>query len=175
MVARTPPKQKKIDARLNPILLREPVKKVATSCLFLGTFFLLFCLVAEKTCRTRKKKKKFVVFESFLFDVQWLYWVGCFYNFKHFSLMGFEQLSSSVLPSLGFSCLNFLSNQTEICIHISLSLTSGTVFFCFCWVKFRWMNAWLDYTRASVHSCRWNKGRIWGESKPSEYQRLSQN
>uniref|UniRef100_F6HK94 Uncharacterized protein n=1 Tax=Vitis vinifera TaxID=29760 RepID=F6HK94_VITVI len=39
----------------------------------------------------------------------------------------------------------------------------------------RWMNAWLDYTRASVHSCRWNKGRIWGESKPSEYQRLSQN
>ncbi|RVW35995.1 Retrovirus-related Pol polyprotein from transposon RE1 [Vitis vinifera] len=28
MVARTPPKQKKIDARLNPILLREPVKKV---------------------------------------------------------------------------------------------------------------------------------------------------
>ena len=30
-------------------------------------------------------------------------------------------------------------------------------------------------TRASVHSCRWNKGRIWGESKPSEYQRLSQN
>ena len=93
----------------------------------------------------------------------------------HFSLMGFEQLLSSVLPSLGFSCLNFLSNQTEICIHISLSLTSGTVFFCFCWVKFRWMNAWLDYTRASVHSCRWNKGRIWGESKPSEYQRLSQN
>ena len=164
MVARTPPKQKKIDARLNPILLREPVKKVATSCLFPGTFFLLFCLVAEKNCRTRKKK--FVVFESFLFDVQWLYWVGCFYNFKHFSLMGFEQLSSSVLPSLGFSCLNFLSNQTEICIHISLSLTSGTVFFCFCWVKFRWMNAWLNYIRASVHSCMWNKGRIWGESKP---------
>ncbi|KAJ9676083.1 hypothetical protein PVL29_024869 [Vitis rotundifolia] len=28
MVARTPPKQKKVDARLNPILLREPVKKV---------------------------------------------------------------------------------------------------------------------------------------------------
>ncbi|KAL6315312.1 hypothetical protein AAG906_000405 [Vitis piasezkii] len=25
-------------------------------------------------------------------------------------------------------------------------------------------------TRASVHSCRWNKSRIWGESKPSEYQ-----
>ncbi|RVX19070.1 Kinesin-like protein KIN-14S [Vitis vinifera] len=39
MVVRTPPKQKKIDAPLNPILLREPVKKVATSCLFLGTFF----------------------------------------------------------------------------------------------------------------------------------------
>ena len=30
-------------------------------------------------------------------------------------------------------------------------------------------------TRSSVHSCRWNKGRIWGDTKPSEYQRLSQN
>ncbi|CBI16997.3 unnamed protein product, partial [Vitis vinifera] len=64
--------------------------------------------------------------------------------------MGFEQLSSSALPSLGFSCLNFLSNQTEICIHISLSLTSGSVFFCFCWVQFRWMNAWLDYKSFST-------------------------
>ena len=66
MVARTPPKQKKIDAPLNPILLREPVKKVATSCLFLGTFFLLFCLVAEKNCRTGNKKSSWFLNLSFL-------------------------------------------------------------------------------------------------------------
>ena len=88
--------------------------------------------------------------------------------------MRFEQLSSSALPSLGFSCLNFLSNQTEICIHISLSLTSGSVFFCFCWVQFRWMNAWLDCKSFSTH-LQVEQGRIWGESKPSEHQRLSQN
>ena len=70
MVARTPPKQKKIAAPINPILLRETVKKVATSSISprFSFLFLLLCLVPEKNYRTRKKKKIFRGFEFSVFD-----------------------------------------------------------------------------------------------------------
>ena len=112
-----------------------------------------------------KKFKKFLVFESLVF-------ILCF---ERFSLLGFEHLSFSVLSLLDFSYFNFLSNQTETYIQISLFLTSEPVFFSFFFFFFFFpllgetsggsMHG--SITRASVHSSRWNKGYIWEKSQPS--------
>ena len=56
MVARTSPKQKKIDAPLNPILLREIVMKVATSSLLLRFSFSFFSIWFSRKIADQEKK-----------------------------------------------------------------------------------------------------------------------
>ena len=103
MVARTPPKQKKIAAPLNPILLRETVKKVATSSLSLGFSFSFSSVWFPRKIAEQEIKKV----PGF--------WIFSFYTvFWAFIINGFEHLSSSVLSLLGFLTLIFSATKQRL-------------------------------------------------------------